>query len=130
MTLAETLEWYHEQISALARYSSEKPANTTAMQAVVQALALDAGNRIEDLRRRMREPKNPPAVDSLWKHSNGNVYKVLFIANAVTKDPIQHPTTVIFYNVNTGTMFTRAAYDWDRSLTALPGPGESVPDEF
>lgn len=39
------LDWYKEMSESMARYSIA--GNTTAMMAVVQALALDAGKRAE-----------------------------------------------------------------------------------
>lgn len=69
----EALEWYREQASSMARYASAKPANTTAMMAITQALALDAGERANaamfkaDEIKKMSELAALKVVDLEWQ---------------------------------------------------------------
>lgn len=57
-----------------------------------------------------------PAIGSRWRHYNGIEYEVTGIANDVTPRRDDYPITVVYTNVRTGKMFTRALYDWPRSM--------------
>ncbi len=43
--MVDTLDWYAECAEALYRYTTVKPYNLNAMEAVVRQLSLDAGNK-------------------------------------------------------------------------------------
>ncbi len=55
--------------------------------------------------------------ESIWRHWNGNVYKVLAFANSETTNPDKYPVTVIYQNVKNKTLWSRPANDWHRSFT-------------
>jgi len=56
-------------------------------------------------------------LDSLWTHTNGNVYRVLFFTNEDNNKPDMYPVTIVYQNEVTGTLWSRALYDWHRSMT-------------
>jgi len=58
-----------------------------------------------------------PALGSFWTHKNGNKYKVIALANTRTERPEQYPVTVVYENINNGTVWCRKATDWHRSMT-------------
>ncbi len=56
---------------------------------------------------------------SLWRHTNGNVYTVLMIANEFTENPDKYPVTVVYQGAN-GRVWCRPLSDWHRSMTPMP----------
>lgn len=64
-------------------------------------------------------PKNPPAPGTTWRHTNGNRYEVLHIANEQTQDAQRYPVTVVYRGLVNGLVWTRAADDWHRSMTQV-----------
>ena len=56
---------------------------------------------------------------TLWKHTNGQIYKVVEIANAETQQPDKYPVTVVYANTNNGTVWSRPLSDWHRSFTLI-----------
>jgi hypothetical protein len=61
----------------------------------------------------MREPTE----GSLWKHRNGNLYRVECITNL--PDEERYPKTVVYRNENNGTLWSRRFDDWHRSFTLV-----------
>ena len=59
-----------------------------------------------------------PAVKSIWRHRNGNEYRVIGITNLPGDE--KYPTTVVYQNVKNGTLWSRRADDWHRSFTLVP----------
>jgi hypothetical protein len=61
-----------------------------------------------------------PAITkgSLWRHNNGVEYRVLYLANEKTADPIKYPVTVVYQGPN-GLVWTRPMADWHRSMTRI-----------
>lgn len=51
-----------------------------------------------------------------WQHTNGNVYEVVMLANEATEQPERYPVTVVYRNVDNGTLWSRALSDWERSF--------------
>lgn len=51
---------------------------------------------------------------SYWRHTNGNRYQVLHLANLLDDD--KYPLTVVYQGGN-GKVWTRRASDWHRSMT-------------
>lgn len=51
-----------------------------------------------------------------WKHRNGNVYEVLMVANEQTAMPDRYPVTVVYQNIENGTVWSRPLSDWERSF--------------
>jgi hypothetical protein len=60
-----------------------------------------------------------PEIGSRWTHRNGTPYTVVMIANAETEDAGRYPVTVVYRDEN-GKVWSRAASDWHRSMTAAP----------
>lgn len=60
-------------------------------------------------------------VNSKWVHTNGNEYEVITIANSETMTD-RYPVTVIYRNVDNGTIWSRSLNDWHRSMTLKPEP--------
>jgi len=56
-----------------------------------------------------------PRIGSIWRHKNGNLYKVLLLTNEEsTKD--QFPITVVYVGPNLN-IWSRTLSDWSRSMT-------------
>ena len=66
-------------------------------------------------------PNNLPEANSVWEHTNGNLYIVLMIANEHTADPEKYPVSVVYQGTN-GNVWVRPANDWHRSMTLTEGP--------
>jgi hypothetical protein len=59
-----------------------------------------------------------PVVNSLWRHKNGNLYKVAAVTNtSAVKEG--YPITVVYFNVDNDTWWSRPATDWHRSMTLV-----------
>jgi hypothetical protein len=63
----------------------------------------------------------PVVPGSVWKHHNGNVYKVILVANHASDRP-KYPLIVVYAGAN-GNVWARPLSDWHRSMT-LTQPGE------
>lgn len=58
-----------------------------------------------------------PIPGKVYKHNNGNRYKVVMLTNQQTTRPEQYPVTVVYFNVKNGTTWSRPVSDWERSFT-------------
>jgi NTP pyrophosphatase (non-canonical NTP hydrolase) len=65
-----------------------------------------------------------PQPFSLWQHTSGVIYEVLFLTNRC--DNPRYPRTVIYRGSN-GNTWSRRADDWHRSMTAVVGPLSQEP---
>jgi hypothetical protein len=54
-------------------------------------------------------------ANSLWQHTNGNRYVVLYITNTAYRHP-NYPITVVYQNTDNGTVWSRPLADWERSF--------------
>lgn len=70
------------------------------------------------------EVMNTPEQGSLWKHTNGNIYRVSYVSNVDTTRPEQYPVTVVYGNVNNGSIWSRPLSDWYRSMTEVKEDGD------
>lgn len=90
----------------------------------------------------MSHAVSEPQPGSLWKHLNGNLYRVDFLTNDPVERQDRYPRTVVYHNEANGNRYSRKLSDWHRSMTALPlsakpeevaaiellqAPGERVP---
>lgn len=69
---------------------------------------------------------NEVKAGTLWKHYNGQIYRVLLIANSQGDDPSKkdkYPETVVYEGSN-GKTWARPLSDWHRSMTFLPNDNE------
>lgn len=66
-----------------------------------------------------------PTDKSLYRHTNGGVYRITGYANQETQKPDQYPVTIIYQNVVNGTTWCRPASEWARSFT----PVDSEPSQ-
>lgn len=57
-------------------------------------------------------------IGQKYRHNNGNIYTVILLANVNSENP-KYPLTVVYKNVNNGTVWSRPASDWDRSFTLI-----------
>jgi hypothetical protein len=57
-----------------------------------------------------------PAVNSRWRHTNGAVYQVAVITNVGSVRP-DYPPTVVYFNLETDTWWSRPVSSWSRSMT-------------
>jgi len=69
-----------------------------------------------------------PAIGSLWRHKNGNLYRVTDITNVETARQDEYPTSVIYRNVNNGKAYSRKLVRWHGWMTlvedaAVPASG-------
>ena len=55
---------------------------------------------------------------SRWRHSNGNIYAVVLIANEYSENQDRYPTTVVYRGYN-GKTWSRPLSDWHRSMTKM-----------
>ena len=55
-------------------------------------------------------------VGSVWRHTNGNRYTVVCIANENTERPESYPVTVVYRGDN-GRIWCRPISEWHRSMT-------------
>lgn len=69
----------------------------------------------------MLTPEQIPAVKSVWRHTNGNHYKVAALTNMGSTNP-QYVPTVVYFNVEHGTWWSRSLADWHRSMTKVNDP--------
>lgn len=53
--------------------------------------------------------------NSLWRHRNGAMYKVLFLTNELNTE--QYPLTVVYEGRGNGKRWSRPLADWHRSMT-------------
>lgn len=60
----------------------------------------------------------PVEENSLWKHTNGNIYRVLFLTNTAALFPEIYPITVVYKGMN-GNVWSRPLSDWHRSMTII-----------
>jgi len=61
-----------------------------------------------------------PEAGDLWRHRNGNMYRVLMLANRPNEE--RYPTTVVYETVANGNLWTRPLSDWHRSFTFAGRP--------
>lgn len=59
-----------------------------------------------------------PAINSVWKHSSGQIYKVAALTN-MTSTREEYPPTVVYFNVDHDTWWSRPVADWHRSMTEI-----------
>jgi hypothetical protein len=57
-----------------------------------------------------------PDIGESYEHRNGNVYKVMLITNLDSTRLEQYPITVVYINLNNGTIWSRPVNDWFRSF--------------
>lgn len=57
-----------------------------------------------------------PKPGSRWVHKNGIVYEVLLLTNLYGNRP-EYPTTVVYFNVENKTNWSRPLTEWSRSFT-------------
>ena len=56
-----------------------------------------------------------PAEGSYWSHYNGNIYRIVVIANREdTRE--KYPATVVYVNIDNGNTYARRFSDWHRSM--------------
>lgn len=74
-----------------------------------------------------RRPEDPqgggkldPESGSVWVHSNGIRYTVLFLTNLDTQYPTSYPVTVVYVGPN-GKLWSRPLHSWHRSMTLFGG---------
>lgn len=59
-----------------------------------------------------------PEPGTRWRHRNGNRYEVMMITNVRSAGGSdRYPTTVVYRNVDVGTLWSRPASEWARSFT-------------
>lgn len=64
----------------------------------------------------------PPAAGSIWRHRNGNLYRVEEIGNAesvVDGRSVRYPPTVWYRNTANNKPYNRRVDDWHRSMTEV-----------
>lgn len=57
-----------------------------------------------------------PLENTKWRHYNGCIYTVLYIANEPNEE--RYPMTVVYQGSN-GKVWARRADDWHRSMTFI-----------
>jgi hypothetical protein len=60
-----------------------------------------------------------PPVGVECRHHSGRIYVVTGIANENTQRPDQYPVTIIYKNVENGTVWSRPASEWARSFRPI-----------
>ncbi len=59
-----------------------------------------------------------PKPHSLWKHTNGNHYEVMFSANIHSSNP-DYPPTVVYFNTHNKLKYTKPSARWYKVMTLL-----------
>jgi len=54
-----------------------------------------------------------------WKHRNGNVYRIIEIANSHSDDLDRYPVMIVYKNVHNNTVWCRKLDDWHRSFVVI-----------
>lgn len=57
-----------------------------------------------------------PKTGQVWKHRNGNLYRVICRTN-VDSTREKYPETVVYENIENGARYSRLLSDWHRSMT-------------
>lgn len=70
-----------------------------------------------------------PEVGVLYKHHSGRIYEVTGLGNLNTKDSSKFPVTVIYRNVDNGTLWTRDLADWRLKFQPLKSEAEKQRDK-
>ena len=66
----------------------------------------------------IQEPDDKMVLEcSLWRHTNGVIYRVLHIANTTSQDLDKYPITVVYQGLYNEKIWTRPLSDWHRSFT-------------
>jgi hypothetical protein len=66
-----------------------------------------------------------PKTNSIWKHTNGNIYRVILITNLLTQRPDKYPITISYENIYLpDTPWSKKFSDWYRSMTIIDDPLE------
>lgn len=60
----------------------------------------------------------PVREHSLWRHTSGRIYRVLFLTNTESTRLDKYPVTVIYRGENNN-VWSRPLYDWHRSMTEV-----------
>ena len=71
-----------------------------------------------------------PESGSKWEHHSGRVYAVVEITNGKTERPDQYPVTVVYQNVDNGTLWSRPLSEWARSFKPIRTPEQRQRDEL
>jgi hypothetical protein len=71
-----------------------------------------------DMKIYLTKPATWPKIDTRWQHHNGNLYVVQGYANVEVDRQDLYPTTIIYKNFYTGSVYCRKLIDWERSMTA------------
>jgi hypothetical protein len=58
-------------------------------------------------------------IGSCWRHKNGNMYRVIALANTRTERPDEYPIMVVYENIHNESVWCRKLNDWHRSMTSL-----------
>jgi len=61
-----------------------------------------------------------PKCGEFYRHTNGNVYQVMFMTNAFSENHDKYPPTVVYSGSN-GRIWSRPVSDWSRSMTLIEG---------
>ncbi len=60
-----------------------------------------------------------PKLNSVWKHRNGNAYRVHLYTNTELPGKEEYPPTIVYQNVSNGRFYSRRLDDWSRSMTEI-----------
>ncbi len=63
-------------------------------------------------------PAEEVTLLSRWRHSNGNIYAVILIANEHSENQDRYPTTVVYRDYD-GRTWSKPLSDWHRSMTKM-----------
>jgi hypothetical protein len=66
-------------------------------------------------------------IASEWKHRNGNHYGVIGHTNIHTRYPEKHPITIIYENIDNGSIWSRPLSDWHRSMVRVDNNNKKCP---
>lgn len=64
-------------------------------------------------------PLQLPDPGSVWKHYNGNMYRVLMVFNKNSDRQEKYPATIGYMNIVNGEFYSRKATDWHRSMSFM-----------
>lgn len=71
-----------------------------------------------------------PKSMSRWRHTNGNAYVVLALANTRSTDHSRYPVYVVYAGLSFSGLWVRRADDWHRSMTQYYTPPAGAEASF
>jgi hypothetical protein len=80
------------------------------------AQSQDSGLRMTIMPIKLDDQSTWPLPGSIWRHRNGNSYRVNHFTNVEQDRQDEYPTMIDYSNVHNRKRYSRKLIDWDRSM--------------